>query len=78
MAVEKIAPHDTWSEIVRLVGLQRDQFKKSNALLVTAAWAKAVRSYWDNVVKEEAKAKAIEERRSKLMAKEVLRMVLVE
>ena len=39
---------------------------------------KAVKTYWDNVAKEEAKAKVYEEKRAKVMAKEVLKMVLAE
>ena len=52
--------------------------RKPFALVVTGAWAKGVKAYWDNVAKEEAKAKVVEERRSKVMAKEVLRTVLAE
>ena len=37
--------------------------RKPFALVVTGAWAKGVKAYWDNVAKEETKAKVVEERR---------------
>jgi hypothetical protein len=73
---DKISPQDTWSEIIRLVALKREQTKKPNALVVTAACVKALRSKWDAKAKNKAKVRMEEEKMAKSKAKDVLKLVL--
>ena len=64
---EKLRPHDVWSTIVQEASWRHEQMKarKPFALVVTGAWAKGVKAYWDNVAKEEAKASEKEKEKRK-------------